>query len=104
MEPCGTQALAGYSCQDSPFRITWSCLSLEKDKAKYLTQNSLSLSFVEEKNMSNLVKNYGSSATSLAVSELLKVVVILSERTVRKSSVDQNTWNNTRNQKKAIFL
>ena len=54
--------------------------------------------------MSNLVKNYGSSATSPAVSELLKVVVILSERTVRKSSVDQNTWNNTRNQKKAIFL
>ena len=30
MEPWGTPVLTGYSCEDSPFRTTQSCLLLKK--------------------------------------------------------------------------
>ena len=34
MEPCGTPALIGYSCEDFPFRTTWSRLLLRKEEIR----------------------------------------------------------------------
>ena len=34
IDPWGTPALTGYSCEDYPSRITWICLLLEKEKIR----------------------------------------------------------------------
>ena len=63
MEPWGTPALSGYSCEDFLSRTTRSRLLSKKkknwNKAKYLTRSSIRLKFVKKTNMSNPVESLG---------------------------------------------
>ena len=61
MDPWGTPALTGYSCEDFSSRTTWSLLLLKKrrNKAKYLTWNSVRPKFVKKTSLLNSVENLG---------------------------------------------
>ena len=60
MEPWGTPALTGYSCEDFPSRTSRSRLLLRKrNKAKYLTWNYTSLRFAKKASMTNPFKSLG---------------------------------------------
>ena len=55
MDPCGTPALTGHYCQDFPSKTTWSPLLL-RNKADYLTQNSVRLELVKKTTMPNSIE------------------------------------------------
>ena len=60
MDPWGTAALTGYSCEDFPSRITQSHLLLKKkNKAKYLAWNSIRRKFMKKTGSTNSVENLG---------------------------------------------
>ena len=81
MEPWGSPALPGYSCQDFPF---------QDHKAKYLTWNSIKLCLCRRPACQTLSKAYDvSSATAPVASHLLKTLAILSDTTARRYTVDQ---------------
>ena len=69
MKSWGTPALTGYYCEDLhfPSRST-SITEKRRDRAKYLTWNSMRLTFVKKTSMPNLakslgyIKRYGSSS------------------------------------------
>ena len=58
MDPWGTPALTGYYHKDFPSWITQSQLWL-RNKAKYLTYNSIRLNFVKKTSMPNSVESLG---------------------------------------------
>ena len=61
-----------------------------RDKAKYLTRNSIRFKFLKKTSMPNLVKNLDiSSATAGVAPDLLEALGILSDTTVRRSAVDR---------------
>ena len=91
MDPKETPTLSGYSWEGFPFRTTWNHLLLNKrrNKTKYMTRNSIKPKFVQKANMPNTVKSLEYiKCYSLSTPDLLKVLSILSEATVRRSAVD----------------
>ena len=54
MEPWGTPALTGYSCEDFPSRT-----EKRRNKVKYLTWKSIRLEFVKKTSRPNPVKSLG---------------------------------------------
>ena len=58
MDPRGTLALIGYSCEDFPSRTSRNHLLLKKrqNKTKYLTRNSIRLEFCEEHQYAKLYR------------------------------------------------
>ena len=59
MGPLGTPALSGHSCEDFPPKTTWSCLLLRRNRAKYLTWNSIRLKFAKKTSMLKHFKSFG---------------------------------------------
>ena len=88
MEPSGTPALTGYSCEDYPSKTTRSRLLLWKrrNKAKYLTWNSIT-AWTACQTLSKALDI--SSATAPVPPDLLKAPAILSDANVGRSVVDQ---------------
>ena len=90
MEPWGTPALSGYSCEDLPSRTTQSCLVPRKEEIRsYMWPEILSdLSSWRRPACQTLSKALDiSSATARVAPHLLKALAILSDTTVR-SAVD----------------
>ena len=90
MEPWGTPALSGYSCEDLPSRTTQSCLVPRKEEIRsYMWPEILSdLSSWRRPACQTLSKALDiSSATARVAPHLLKALTILSDTTVR-SAVD----------------
>ena len=91
-EPWGTSSLAASSYEHFPFRTTWSCLSMRREKidGKYLTWNSTMLMFLEKTTMPNPVQSLGYiKCYSLSSADLSKALVIRSETIARRSAIDQ---------------
>ena len=91
MEPRGAPALTGYSCEDFPSR-TRSDLSLQKDKIRpniwpEIPKNLILWRRLECQTLSKALDI--SSATARGAPDLLKALAILSDTTVRRSTVDQ---------------
>ena len=61
MEPSGTPASNGYTCEDLPSRTTWRHLLLIKrtNKASYLILNSIRRQFVKKTSIPNSAKSLG---------------------------------------------
>ena len=58
MEPSGTPALTGYSCEEFPSRTTWSHLLLRKEEIRpNMTWNSIRLMVVKKTSMPNSVES-----------------------------------------------
>ena len=85
MEPWGTPALTGYSCEDFP---KLSITEKRRNNAKYLSWNFIRLKFVKKTSMSNPLALEISSATTQVAPDLLKASASLSDTTVRRSAVD----------------
>ena len=56
MDPSGTPALTGYSCEDFPYRTTRSCLLLQKEEIKPNIRRER-LKFVKKTSMPNSVES-----------------------------------------------
>ena len=100
MDPRGTLALSGYSCEDFPSRTTQNRLLLRKRKRKP------NIRPVKRTSMSNPVKSLGYiKCHSLSSPRTVKPLAILSDTTVRRSAVDREDlkpyW---KSEKKATFL
>ena len=108
MEPWGTPALTGYSCEDFPSRTTRSCLLLriEEIRANIWPENQWDLISLQRRlTCQTLSKPLDiSSATARVAPDLLKVVAILSDTTVRRSAVDQKDLKPYRKSEKNISL
>ena len=92
MDHWGTPALTGYSCEDFLSRTTRSCLLLriEEIRANIWSENQWDLSLWRRLTCQTLSKPLDlSSATARVAPDLLKVLAILSDTTVRRSAVDQ---------------
>ena len=89
MEPWGTPALAGYSCEDFPYRITWSSLLLSKEDIRSNTWPEIPYGFSLWKRPAcqTLSKTLDiSSATAWVAQDLSKALAILLGATVRRSA------------------
>ena len=91
IEPWGTPTLTGYSCEGLPFRTTQLSITEKiRNKAKYLTLNSIRLSLWRRPTCQTLSKALDLSiATARVALDQLKALVILSDTTVRRSAVDR---------------
>ena len=76
--------LGGLPIQNHP---KLSVAEKKRNKAKYLTCNSIRLKFVKKTSMPNSVDI--SSATARVAPDLLKALAVLSDTTVRRFVVDQ---------------
>ena len=56
MDQSGTPALTGYSCEDFPYRTTWSCLLLWKEEIKPTIRQER-LMFVKKTSIPNFVES-----------------------------------------------
>ena len=92
MEPWGTLALNGYSCEDFPSRTTESCLLLRKEEIRSNTwpETPKELSLWRRPACQTLSKALNiSSATARVALDPLKALTILPDTTVRTSAVDR---------------
>ena len=107
MDHWGTPALTGYSCEDFPSRTTQSCLLLriEEIRANIWPENQWDLISLRRRlTCQTLSKPLDiSSATARVAPDLLKVVAILSDTTVRRSAVDQKDLKPYRKSEKKQF-
>ena len=90
MEPWGTPALTGYSCEDLPSRITQNHQLLRKDKMRRNIWPEIPQDFSlwRRPACQTLSKALNvSNATAQVVQNLLKAVAIVSDTTVRRSAV-----------------
>ena len=91
IEPWGTPALTGYSFWRLPIQnhLKPSITEKRRNKAKYLTWNSLRLKFVKKTCMPKPVKSLGyiKRYTAPVAPDLLQALAILSDTTVRRSVV-----------------
>ena len=86
MEPCGTPALTGYSCEDFPSRTTQRRLLLRKGETM---PNTWPRSWRRTECLI-LSKDLDVSSTAARVTpDLLKALIFLPNTTVRRSAVDQ---------------
>ena len=68
---------------------TMSITEKRRNKAKYLTSNVIRLMFVKKTSIPNLSRALDlSSATAQVTLDLLKVLAILSDKTVRRSAIN----------------
>ena len=88
MLPWGITAVTGYSCEDFPYKTTWSCLLLRKEEIRQNIWPACQKS----------------SATARVAPDLLKALAILSDTTVRGSAVDQGDLKPLKIKTKATFL
>ena len=89
MEPWGTPALTGYSCEDFPFRTTRSRLLLRKKEIR-LNIWTEDLNLWRRPACQTLSKALGiSSVTARVAPDLLKALTILSDTAVTTSAVDR---------------
>ena len=90
MEPRGTPALTGYSCEDFPFRTIWDCLLLRHDeiRSKFWPETPKNLNLWRRSACQILSKAYISRATVWVVPDLLKALAIISDTIIRRSAVD----------------
>ena len=93
IDPWGTPALTGYSCEDFPSKTTRSRLLLKRrNKTKYLTWKSIRLRFVKKTSIPHSAMSKALdiwSATARVAADLLKALAILSDTTVRRSAIDR---------------
>ena len=82
-----TPVLTRYSCEDFPSRTTQNCLLLRKEEIKPNSWPEIPFKFVKKNEPKALDI---SNATAPVVPDLLKVLAILSETTVKRSAVDQD--------------
>ena len=103
MDPRGTPSLAGHSCVDFPSRTTQSCQLPVKEVIK----PNIWPEFCEEDQHAKPSQKpyiYISSATVWVVLDLLKVLAIPSDTTVRRSAVDpQNLISYWKSEKRPHF-
>ena len=83
-----TSVLTRYSCEDFPSRTTRNCLLLRKEEIKPNSWPEIPFKFVKNNNEPKALDI--SSTTAPVVPDLLKVLAILSETTVKRSVVDQD--------------
>ena len=92
MGPWGIPAVTRYSCEDVPFRTTQSCLLLRKEEIRSNIWPEIlkDLHLWRQSACQTLLKALNiSSGTAPVAPDLLKVLAILSDTTVRISAVDQ---------------
>ena len=92
MDPSGTPALTGYSCEDFPSRTIRSCLLLRKEEISQISDLKFhKVYFCEEDQHAKLYwKSLDVSRTTARVApDLLKALAILSDTTVRRPAVDR---------------
>ena len=92
MEPWGTPALNGYSCEDFSFRTTRSHLLLRKEEIwpNIWLEIPKDLILCRRPAWQAMSKALDiSSATARVAQDLLKALAILSDTTARRSTVDQ---------------
>ena len=89
MEPLGKPALHGHSCEDVQSSTTRSPLLLTKrrNKARHLIRDSVRLQFLK---YSSLLSSFKSLIYIKCSSSPIKAQAILSDTTVRTSSVDHS--------------
>ena len=107
MDHWGTPALTGYSCEDFSSRNTRSCLLLriEEIRGNIWPKNQWDLSLRRRLTCQTLSKPLDiSSATTRVAPDLLKVLAILLDTTVRRSAVDQKDQKPYRKSEKKTFL
>ena len=88
MEPWGTQALTGYSCEDFPSRTTRSCLLLRKEeiRSNIWPEIPLDLRFRRRPACQTLSKALDISSVTAGVAlDLLKTLAILSDKREEKT-------------------
>ena len=88
MEPLGTPALTGYSCEYLPSRTTRSRLSLRKEEIRPIISNSIRLKFEEDQRAKPCQKPWMYQVLRVAP-DLIKALTILSDTTARRSAVDR---------------
>ena len=94
MDPWVSQALIGYSCEDFLYRTTQSHLLLRKEVRPNIWSEIPWRKFVKKISMLNFLKAPDISRTTARVaSNLLKVLAILLDTSVRRSEVDQEDLN-----------
>ena len=90
MEPWVTPALTGYLCEGLPSRTSESHLLLRKDERRPNNWPEIPQDLCEIATWQTLLKALNiSSATAWVAPDLIKVLAILSDTTVRRSAVDQ---------------
>ena len=92
MDPWGTSALTGCSCEDFQSRTTQSCLFLRKEELRQNIRPEIpqDLSLWRRPTCQTMSTALDiSSATTRVAPDLLKALAILSDTTVRRSAVDQ---------------
>ena len=108
MDPWGTSALTGYSCEDFPSRPTQSHLLLRKEEKtpNIWPEIPKDLDLLRRPACQILWKTLDiSSATIQVVPYLLEALAILSGTTVRRSAVDQEDLQpRWKSEKNATFL
>ena len=107
-DPWGTPALTGYSCDVCHSRTTQSCLLLRNKEIRPNSWPEIpsDLSLWRRPAWSTLSKAFNiSSATAQVAPDLLKALAILSDTTVRRSSVDiENLKPYWKSEKKVTFF
>ena len=92
MDPSGTPALTGYSCEDFPTRTTRSRLLLRKEEISQISDLKFHKVYVcEEDQHAKLYRKAlnVSRVTARVAPDLLKALAVLSDTTVRRPAVDR---------------
>ena len=107
MEPWGTPALTGYSCEVFPYRTTQSHLLLRKEEIRLNIWPEISQDLPMWRTTACHTVSKAldiSSATAVVAPDLLKALAILSDTTVTRSAVDEKDLKlNCKSEKRPHF-